>query len=358
MTVDTGINPGVGVWPGHVSVTSPAMTKTVRLLIASLCAVVVFGGLMFAYLESRNSRDQETTAEESLAAPSLVTRDQDGAPMLKLDPAVQQRLGIQTAAPVAGFVVRTVTGIARVLDGSTLAGQLNDIRATQTALETARLDYERKKRLFDNGQIASAAAVETAEALVKQSQIALEGAHDRLTAAWGTQIARREDLLSLARSLLSREAALVRVELSATTKLEATPALVQLLRQDGEALLTARVLGAALTVDSVVAGQAFLALAVTNAGSLVPNSSLVARLETGQRDSGVVLPRAAVVRHRGQGWVYVETARQSFTRCPAPLDHPHPEGWLVPGPWTQRIIVSGAQSLLSEELKGSIQMSD
>jgi hypothetical protein len=40
------------------------------------------------------------------------------------------------------------------------------------------------------------------------------------------------------------------------------------------------------------------------------------------------------------------------------LEHPHPDGWLVSGDWTQPVVITGAQSLLSEELKGSIQMKD
>jgi hypothetical protein len=158
--------------------------------------------------------------------------------------------------------------------------------------------------------------------------------------------------------LLAREAALVRVELLATAKLASELRTVRLLRQNGDELATARVLGPALTTDSAVMGQAFLALVATNAASLVPGSSIIAQIDTGARDTGVILPREAVVRHVGQGWVYVETGTHTFTRRPVPLDRPHPDGWLAPGQWAQPIIISGAQSLLSEELKGSIQMRD
>jgi hypothetical protein len=57
-------------------------------------------------------------------------------------------------------------------------------------------------------------------------------------------------------------------------------------------------------------------------------------------------------------WAYVQTASNTFTRREVPLDRPHPDGWLVRGEWTQLVIVAGAQSLLSEELKGSIQMKE
>jgi hypothetical protein len=334
------------------------MKKPMRLLITGVVVVIVLGGLILAYLEMRKERDLEATAETPVVAPSRVERDKDGTPLLRLDASMEQRLGLQTALPAPGFVARQLTATARVLDGGSLAGQLNDIRAAQTTLDAARLDYERKKKLFDNGQNASAAAVEAADALVKQGQVTVEATRDRLAAAWGANIAKREDLKTLARSLLAREAALVRVELLATAKLASEPQTIRLLRQNGEELATARVLGAALTADSAVIGQAFLALVATNAASLVPGSSMVAHLDTGERDGGVILPRDAVVRHGGQGWVYVETGTHTYTRRPVPLDRPHPDGWLVPNQWTQPVIVSGAQSLLSEELKGSIQMRD
>jgi hypothetical protein len=334
------------------------MKRPIRLLITFVVLAVVLGGLILAYREMRKERDLEATAETPVVAASRVERDKDGTPLLKLDADTQQRLGVQTALPVAGVGAWQLTATARVLDGGTLAGQLNDIRAAQMALDAVRLDYERKKRLFDNGQNASAAAVEAADALLRQSEVTLEASRDRLAAAWGANIATRADLKALARSLLAREAALVRVELLATAKLASEPRTVRLLRQNGDELATAHVLGPALTTDSAVIGQAFLTLVATNAASLVPGSSIIAQFDTGTRDVGVVLPRDAVVRHAGQGWVYVETGPQTFTRRAVPLDRPHSDGWLVPGQWTQPIIISGAQSLLSEELKGSIQMRD
>jgi hypothetical protein len=85
---------------------------------------------------------------------------------------------------------------------------------------------------------------------------------------------------------------------------------------------------------------------------------LMARIDTGGTEQGTVLPRTAVVRHAGFGWVYVQTGAHVFSRRMVSLEHPHPDGWLVSGDWAQPILIAGAQSLLSEELKGSIQMKD
>ena len=331
------------------------MKKTLTFVALVISAVA---GLVFAYLEMRKERDLEASAEAPVIAPSRVERGTDGATILKLDAETQKRLGLQSAVPVAGSVANELTATARVLDGSSFVSAVNELRAAHAALDAARADHERKQKLFANGRNASASAVEQAAALVTQQTLVIESAHQRLFATWGRGVAGHDDLPALAQRLLQREAALVRVELLATDTLEIPPATLRLLRQSGEAIATANVLGPATATDSTVAGQSFLCLVTINASSLVPGSALLARLGTGVSEKGTVLPRGAVVRHAGLGWAYVQTAADTFTRRIVPLDRAHPDGWLVSGEWTQPVLISGAQSLLSEELKGSIQMKD
>lgn len=334
------------------------MRKPLLSLITLIVIVSAIAGLIFAYVTMRKERDIEATAEAAVVAPSRAERDKNGALVLKLDAETQKRLGFQAALPTVGSVARELTGTARVLDGALLASQLNEVRAAQAAFDASRVDYERKRKLFENGQNASASAVETTSALVEQNQVALEASRDRVAAVWGKVIAEREGLTAFARSLLARDAALVRIDLLASDRLTNQPQSVRLLRQNGDEVATAVVLAPASSTDSVVSGQAFLAFVATNATSLLPGSALSARLETGTRESGVVLSRDAVVRHAGRGWVYVKTGDDTFVRREVPLDRPHRDGWLVTGDWPQPVLVSGPQSLLSEELKGIIQMRD
>jgi hypothetical protein len=304
----------------------------------------------------RKERDLEATAE----AP-VMRRPVSSAARWRTvlaDTETQKRLGLQTAVPVPGSVATELTAAARVLDGAALATVLNEMRSAQNAQDAARADHKRKKKLFDNGQNASASSVEQAAALVTQHNIAAEAARDRVAATWGQAVAERDDLPAFARSLLQREAALMRVELLATDKLAASPQTLRLFRQSGEAIAAARIVGAAPVTDSTVAGQSYLCLITTNAAQLVPGSALLARFDTGASEKGTVLPRSAVIRHAGLGWAYVQTGADTFIRKLVPLDRPHPDGWLVTGEWKQPVVISSAQSLLSEELKGSIQMQD
>lgn len=334
------------------------MKKVLRVLLIPVVVIAAVGGLLFAYLEMRKERDLEASAEAPVIAPSRVERDTNGGPVLKLDEPTEKLLGLQTAIPAPGSVNKELIAPARVLDGAGLAAQFNELRSAQTALTAARADFDRKKKLFENGNNSTASAVEQAEALTKQQELAADSARDRIAATWGGVIAGRDGLADFARRLLARELALVRVDLLASDTLAAAPRTVRLLRLDSEAISTAIVLGPAPATDSIVAGQSLLCLVATNTASLVPGSMLMASIEMNATERGTVLPRTAVVRHAGFGWVYVQAAPHVFSRRMVSLDYPHPDGWLVSGEWTQPVLITGAQSLLSEELKGSIQMKD
>ena len=72
------------------------------------------------------------------------------------------------------------------------------------------------------------------------------------------------------------------------------------------------------------------------------------------------VPSAAVVRHAGRAFLYVQTSDETFARQEVRLDRPTADGWFVAGGLAagQRVVVSGAQQLLSVELAGSTAPED
>jgi hypothetical protein len=65
-----------------------------------------------------------------------------------------------------------------------------------------------------------------------------------------------------------------------------------------------------------------------------------------------------VVRTEGKGWVYVlNEGGEALTRKEIALDRPTETGWFVTRDITasDHVVVTGAQVLLSEELKASIK---
>ena len=106
-------------------------------------------------------------------------------------------------------------------------------------------------------------------------------------------------------------------------------------------------------------GEGFLFLVKSAAVRLVPGMAVAGYLELRREPlSGFTVPDAAVVRQGGDGWVYVQTGSETFTRRKILLDHPREGGWFVTEGVRagDRVVIGGAQELLSEEQKYQIRM--
>jgi DNA-binding FadR family transcriptional regulator len=66
------------------------------------------------------------------------------------------------------------------------------------------------------------------------------------------------------------------------------------------------------------------------------------------------VPREALLRHEAKVFVTLQTGDDTFVRRQIELDRPMDAGWFVRGGLKaqDKVVVVGAQQLLSEELKG------
>ena len=296
----------------------------------------------------------ESEAEKEAVKPvSYVRRGTNGENFLQLDERAQQHAALKTTALTATELKPEIKAFGRVLDPSPLAASLAEMAATQAALEASGKEADRLKILFSQGQNASARALETAEAAVKRDRIAVEATQLRLLSAWGKSIADRPNLDVFIRSLAAQENSLVRVDVPASDKMEGTPSAARLtLLSAPDAPMDAEFLGAALSADPQTLGRGFIFLVKGRA--LAANAVVNAWLTLpGEPEKGVIIPRDAIIRHEGEAFVYVQTGGETFERKEVELHHPLAVGWFTeefkPG---VKIVISGAQQLLSEELKG------
>jgi hypothetical protein len=240
----------------------------------------------------------------------------------------------------------------RVLDAAPLATLLAEIQTAQSSLNATAKEFERVKSLGEN---ASPRSLETAESMMKRDQAALESAQARLLAGWGKPFTSRADLATLTRSLLAQEAALVRVDLPAGETLPSEPRSVRIAPLTGDASAReAELLGPAPTADPQAQGQAFLALIRDHAPP--PGTTLAAWLVTdGAAQRGFRLPRTAVVQYENGLFVFVQTGDTVFERKRIETTKSQRDGVFVIGGVAadDRIVMTGAQQLLSEELKGT-----
>jgi hypothetical protein len=115
--------------------------------------------------------------------------------------------------------------------------------------------------------------------------------------------------------------------------------------------------GLATAADPAAQGQSFVfRLRETRLG-LRPGLAVTARIPMpGPPGQGTVIPSAAIVRLAGKSYVYIQTAANEFVRKEVTLDQPTADGYLSTRTVAagDRVVVQGAQLLLSEEFKSQI----
>lgn len=331
-----------------------------KYLVGLLVLAALAAGLIFAFKETSAEREREAQGEKPVMARSQVRHGAEGVPVITLDAATQERIGLKTAKPAPGTVPREIKAYGRVLDPAPLSDLVAEIAAAQSALEASSREARRLQTLAQT-QNASARTLEAAEAAMKRDHIAHEAAQLKLMTAWGKDLARQPDLPALVRSLVAADAALVRLDLPAGDSAAPPEGARLFTLATPEQPLSAEFLGPAPAVDPQAQGQGFLFLVRTGADGLRPGQALIGFIQQpGEPLHGVLVPPGAIIRAAGRTWVYVQTADTTFTRREIALTHPADGGWLMTrglGPG-DRIVVEGAQMLFSEELKGRLQVGD
>jgi hypothetical protein len=333
-----------------------------RLLLVLVVLAALAAGLILAFKEMSAEREREARREKPVSAPPRVQRAPGGESVVTLEASTQKRMALQTAPLAAATLDREVKAFGRVLDPASLVALASEIDLAQTALAASRNEFERVKKLLEQNQNASVRAVETAQAAMSRDQIALDAAHDKLVLAWGRKMAEQPDLPAFARGLAARENLLVRLELPAGEALKDVPPSARLQSLAGEApSVEASFFSLPTAADPQSQGQGFVFLTKGNPLRLSPGATVLGWLKApGQPVSGVIVPRAAVVRALGQAWVYVQTGDDTFVRRPIALEQSADSGWFVKGGLQpgERVVTAAAQALWSEEMKAQIKLVD
>lgn len=295
--------------------------------------------------------------EPPAGAESRVRRAADGSVSLTLDAETQKRIALQTAPLAPATLPREVKAFGRVLDPAPLGLLVMELGAAQTARDASARELQRVKTLAE-GQNASARAVEAAETAVRRDDIALEAVRLKLATGWGRALADQADLPGLARSLAAMESALVRLDLPAG-ETAATPRGARLLGlAHSGPLITAEYLGPAINVEPQTQGRGFLFLVKSGDHGFRPGEALIGFIQQpGEPFRGVLVPASAIIRAAGKAWIYLQTGDTTFVRRDIALDHPAEGGWLVTAGLSasDRVVVTGAQVLFSEEQKGRLK---
>jgi hypothetical protein len=329
-------------------------------------AVVTSAAVVVLVWVSTGSRRRaaETAEQEPIVSPVTVSHTPGGLVVVELSAAEQAKAGLETETLKASTRPAELTAYGAILDPApliTLNAQINSARA---ALKASQAEFERTNILHTRGQNLSLKDLQTAESKFRADEAQFDQLNQQLADEWGQNIGtmmpdKRGQLLS---ALVRRTLALVRVSVPPGQSLSTRPseARIAVLGFENEPLTTRRV-SLAPSVDPTLQGQSFLLEVEAQRFPLRPGVAVTSQLEVpAPPQTGVVLPESAVVRTEDRTWVYVQSAPMRFERRPAALTQSTLRGWFVTiGLSTgDRVVVTGAQALLSRELQSQVQAED
>jgi multidrug efflux pump subunit AcrA (membrane-fusion protein) len=327
-----------------------------RALIVILLALAALAAIL---LWNRGHRSEQKAAEEKPEeeGASHVTHDEQGRAVVKIDDETQGNMGLLVTKPAAVEQSSELKAYGRVLDPSPLAGLMTELATAQAAFIASSNELARLQMLAAQ-QNASERALQTAQAAAQRDQLAIQSAKDKLALSWGRGIAEQTNLAAFIQPLTTLAAVLVRVDLPIGETLARPPQGARIAALSGKTA-EGEFLGTASNVDPQTLGRGAIFEIQPNSLGMMSGEPVTAFLQMpGTPVTGVRIPSEAVVRTEGRAWAYVmNTGGDAFTRIDISLDHPIAGGWFVRSGVSTNdyLVTTGAQTLLSEELKSSLK---
>jgi hypothetical protein len=343
-----------------------------HIVIAVMAIVIAVLSWVLIYVSRDQLRLHDEEAEEQIETGSSASV-LDGRAIVRVDAQSQAASGIRTQALDAAryeasvHVYGSVVDIAPLLElrGQYLAA-VGEQRALRASVSAARLEYQRAQSLYEDDRNISEQALRDAQSRFQVALARFTSAQSResvlrdsLFADWGPVVsvwATKANSASL-EPLLSRRSMLVQLvfpyELprsAARDKLMLAPVTA---RSDA---VQARFVSEAPRSSLAVPGNTYFY--IVEGADLRIGARVIARVATDDTSiDGVIVPNEAVVWHAGKSWVYRKQDAQTFGRYEVSTTRQLADGWfesngLHPG---DQVVVSGAQLLLSEELKFQIR---
>jgi hypothetical protein len=332
-------------------------SQTVKRVIAVLLFVLVAVGVVF--FVKRDHKGEGKPAEEKPAEEpaTRVTHDEAGRIVVKMDDETQGKLGLLVEKPAAAELPPELKGYGKVLDPAPLAALATELATAQAAAAASMKEFSRLKTLTGQGNAAEG-KLQAAEAAARRDELAVQSAQDRLLLSWGPAVGDQTNLNAFIQPLTLQKAALVRIDLPAGETLNPRPKRARVAPLSGK-FAEVSFLGTTANVDPQTLGRGAFFLMQPNELGLVSGEAITAFMELpGEPVSGVMIPSGAVVRPEGRAWIYImDKGADAFTRTEVALNHPTSGGWLVTEGVTTNdyVVVTGAQMLLSEEMKSSLK---
>jgi hypothetical protein len=342
------------------------------IIIALMAIVIAALSWTLIYVQRDELRIRDDEYEEEIEIDSSATVE-NGRAVVRVNAESQAASGIRVATIRAAQnetsvqVYGSVVDVRPLLDlrGQFLAAA-GERRAMQASVEATRVEYQRARKLYQDDRNISEQALRAVESRYRVAQARLATAEaavsvlgDSLRGSWGPVVggwAMESDSASL-QALLKRQSRLVRLVFPhELPRSSALPRILLAPVSIGGAQVEARFISESHQGSTVLPGKTYFYL--VDGSDLRAGTRVVARATTGgEKRDGTIVPNEAVVWHAGKAWVYIVQDPETFARYEISIANEMYDGWFQSGLLEvgEEVVVSGAQLLLSEELKFQIR---
>jgi hypothetical protein len=284
-----------------------------------------------------------------------------------LSVASQKASGITTVTLSSASRQNEITSYGSVVGIEQLTEQraryqaaLADANVVRASIANTQQDYQRLKSLNGDNKNVSDHAVQVAEAAWKADQARLAaaetqaaGIRDNIRQQWGDVLANGGGGVS---SLLAHQEVLLQVALPDDVQPASISRVMVAASGTHGKPSTAVYIGPSPQTDATVQGRTYFFRASSQ--ELRAGMRVEAHIQVqGASKQGVLVPSDAVVWYLGKAWAYRKESEEKFVRKLVDTAQAADNGWFDATGFKEGdvLVTSGAQLLLSEELKFQIK---
>ncbi|HEY3800266.1 MAG TPA: hypothetical protein VGL58_18105 [Caulobacteraceae bacterium] len=236
------------------------------------------------------------------------------AATITLSADAQKRLGVATQTLAGVKRATEVDAFAKVLDPAPLTQLESDYETAVAAAAVSHAEAVRSRRLFESGGSVAAKDLEAAESQAQQDALKAANLRTQFDLQWGPGVGRMSEAArkALVAGLVKGDIALVHVD----THNNDGQAGARVVKVDvGDDSVAGTVLGPARQAEPRLQSSGLIVeIGGPDAIKLSVGLTNSAHIEAGTNETGVTIPRSAVIRFRGSDWAYVRTSPTRFER--------------------------------------------
>ncbi len=270
---------------------------------------------------------------------------------VRMESAVQHALGIATQRLASTQRAAEIDAFAKVLDPEPLVQLDSDLATAEAAAAASKAEAARSTALHTADAGIATKDMETAVAQARSDALKVAMLRSRLGLEWGPGLVRMSAAARahLVQGLAGGRIALVHVD---THNNEGQPGAKYVKVDVGDGSVRGVVLGPARAAEPRLQSSGLI-VEVTGPSAILLSVGLTqsAHIETKTGQSGVIAPRAGIIRFRGSDWVYVRTGPAAFERRMLQKPVPEADGFFVADGLSagDEVVIQGASALFTAE---------